>query len=112
MFEALGRHHVKNIAEPITVYRVLTNGTQSRPFVVKWLYAIRRHRATTVDHFLVALSSVVQNRFCVGQPPGRPTEHRDQKTSSRMSMMTPVAAATSRTSVPTTTHWQPGRGGN
>ncbi|MGH6931458.1 MAG: adenylate/guanylate cyclase domain-containing protein, partial [Dongiaceae bacterium] len=33
-FESRGEHHVKNIAEPVSVYRVLFNGTAARP---RWL---------------------------------------------------------------------------
>src|SRR5215468_11654218 len=36
-FESLGEHRVKNIAEPVAVYRVLCNGAVARPPVVRWL---------------------------------------------------------------------------
>ncbi len=47
-FEPLGQHHVKNIAEPVVVYRVLTEGTMARPRVVIWLANLRRRPRTLV----------------------------------------------------------------
>jgi TolB-like protein len=43
-FEALGEHRVKNITEPVTIYRVLADATAARPPLLQWLSAARRHR--------------------------------------------------------------------
>jgi TolB-like protein/class 3 adenylate cyclase/Tfp pilus assembly protein PilF len=43
-FEALGEYRVKNIAEPITVYRVLAGSMAASPLPLRWLAAARRHR--------------------------------------------------------------------
>ena len=45
-FEDLGEHRVKNVAEPVTVFRVLTDGVATRPRAVVWLINLgRRPRA-------------------------------------------------------------------
>jgi TolB-like protein/class 3 adenylate cyclase/Flp pilus assembly protein TadD len=41
-FESLGSHHVKNIAEPVAVYRALTDGMAARRRAVVWLTNLRR----------------------------------------------------------------------
>src|SRR6266404_3793600 len=43
-FEDLGEHRVKNIVEPLTVYRVLTDSTAARSRVLPWLVEARRKR--------------------------------------------------------------------
>ena len=43
-FEDLGEHRVKNVVEPLTVYRVLTDSTAARSRVLPWLVAARRQR--------------------------------------------------------------------
>jgi TolB-like protein len=47
-FQPMGEHKVKNIAEPVTVYRVVPGPgtTQARPAAIAW--ALRRHRPTTI----------------------------------------------------------------
>src|SRR5262245_24657639 len=36
-FEPLGERHVKNIAEPVAIYRVLFDGTTARPWLQIWV---------------------------------------------------------------------------
>jgi TolB-like protein/class 3 adenylate cyclase len=43
-FEDLGEHRVKNIVEPLTVYRVLTDSMVPRSRVLTWLVVVRRQR--------------------------------------------------------------------
>ncbi|MGE0116454.1 MAG: adenylate/guanylate cyclase domain-containing protein [Dongiaceae bacterium] len=43
-FEPLGNHQVKNIAEPVAIYRVLTDGAAATSALVRWLHAVQRHR--------------------------------------------------------------------
>jgi adenylate cyclase len=54
-FESLGKHRVKNIAEPVTVYRVLIDGRAATPRLLRSLHAIQRHRiaAAVLAVFLV-----------------------------------------------------------
>ncbi|MET1026768.1 MAG: tetratricopeptide repeat protein [Dongiaceae bacterium] len=56
-FESIGQHHVKNIAEPLSVYRVLAQGASARPLAIRWLFAIRRHGAVAIT--LVAMLMIV-----------------------------------------------------
>jgi class 3 adenylate cyclase/TolB-like protein/cytochrome c-type biogenesis protein CcmH/NrfG len=35
-FESLGEHRVKNIAEPVSMYRVVLDGTAARPRLIRW----------------------------------------------------------------------------
>jgi TolB-like protein/class 3 adenylate cyclase len=42
-FESLGEHRVKNIAEPVAVYRVLVDGAAAQPRIRIWLRWARRH---------------------------------------------------------------------
>jgi class 3 adenylate cyclase/TolB-like protein len=44
-FESLGDHQVKNIAEPVAVYRALTDSMAARSRVVLWLAKLRRRRS-------------------------------------------------------------------
>jgi adenylate cyclase len=41
-FESLGAHRVMNIAEPVSVYRVLVYGTGRRSRLLSWLAGLRR----------------------------------------------------------------------
>jgi adenylate cyclase len=41
-FESLGAHRVMNIAEPVSVYRVLVYGTGRRSRFLRWLASLRR----------------------------------------------------------------------
>jgi len=43
-FEFLGEHHVKNIAEPVAVYRVAIDGASMRPRPLRWLAQMRGRR--------------------------------------------------------------------
>ncbi len=47
-FEDLGEHRLKNIVEPLTVYRVLTDSMGARPRVFTWLIMVRRQRLALV----------------------------------------------------------------
>jgi adenylate cyclase len=43
-FEDLGEHRVKNIIEPLTIYRLLTDSTAKRSRDRTWLVALRRQK--------------------------------------------------------------------
>jgi TolB-like protein/class 3 adenylate cyclase len=43
-FEDLGEHRVKNIVEPLTIYRLLTDSTAKRSRVRTWLVVLRRQK--------------------------------------------------------------------
>jgi len=44
-FESLGHHPIGDIADPVSIYRVLLGGTRRRPRIVRWLQSIRHHKA-------------------------------------------------------------------
>jgi adenylate cyclase len=44
-FESLGQHHVRTIADPVSIYRVLLDGTTRRPRILRWLHLIRHNAA-------------------------------------------------------------------
>jgi adenylate cyclase len=44
-FESLGQHHLKDIADPVSIYRVLLDGTTWRPRILRWLHLIRHSKA-------------------------------------------------------------------
>ena len=44
-FESLGHHEIGDIADPVSIYRVLLGGTRRRPRIVRWLQAIRHYKA-------------------------------------------------------------------
>jgi class 3 adenylate cyclase/TolB-like protein len=55
-FESLGEHPVKNIAAPVSVYRVLLDDAPRRPRIKLWLAtAVRRHRTTAMTAALLAI---------------------------------------------------------
>ena len=56
-FESLGQHQVKNIAEPVSVYRVLIEGTAATPRLVRWLHAMRRHRWTAAALAVILMAA-------------------------------------------------------
>jgi TolB-like protein/class 3 adenylate cyclase/tetratricopeptide (TPR) repeat protein len=61
-FEGLGQLRVKNITEPLTVYRVLADSTAARPRVLTWLIMIQHQRLAVVAlaiPLLCALGAVV-----------------------------------------------------
>jgi len=43
-FESLGQQRVKNIADPVSVYRVRLDGTTRRPRILRWLHWIRHSK--------------------------------------------------------------------
>jgi adenylate cyclase len=52
-FESLGAHRVKNIAEPVVVYRVLTDGMAKGSRVRRWLKSPQRQRLAMLVLLLV-----------------------------------------------------------
>jgi adenylate cyclase len=44
-FEWLGHRPIGDIADPVSIYRVLLGGTRRRPRIVRWLQSIRHHKA-------------------------------------------------------------------
>jgi TolB-like protein len=47
-FEPRGMQRVKNIAEPVAIYRVLLDGAVQSPRLVRWLRAVRSRPAVTI----------------------------------------------------------------
>ncbi len=43
-FESLGQHHLKNVAEAVSVYRVLLGGAARIPRILRWLHRMRRKK--------------------------------------------------------------------
>ena len=41
-FESLGHHQIRDIADPVSLYRVLLGGTRRRPRILRWLQRARR----------------------------------------------------------------------
>ena len=41
-FELLGHRQMKDIADPVSIYRVLLGGTRRRPRILRWLQRVRR----------------------------------------------------------------------
>ncbi len=80
-FEPLGKHRVKNITEPVSVYRVLIDGAARRPRTLLWLATLRRQRAViAVLAFVLPITVValVWNNYlrepaCALQLPDRPS---------------------------------------
>jgi adenylate cyclase len=73
--EPMGEHQVKNIAAPVSVYRVLTNGAVARPRAVRWLRGLRRNRviaAAMTVVFLVIGGVVGWHLYQQGRPPPMP----------------------------------------
>ncbi len=54
-FESLGEYRVKNIVEPVSVYRVLLDGTGARSLVLVWVARLRRQRPAIPALALVLL---------------------------------------------------------
>jgi class 3 adenylate cyclase/TolB-like protein len=48
VLEPMGEHQVKNIAAPVSVYRVLVDGAARRPRVIRWLAMAARQRRRTM----------------------------------------------------------------
>jgi adenylate cyclase len=44
-FESLGHHQIRDIADPVSLYRVLLGGTRRRPRILRWLHLIRHNKA-------------------------------------------------------------------
>ena len=54
--EDLGYNRVKNITEPVCVYRVLARGAVPRPRLVRWLHWLKRHRSIAAAILAILLS--------------------------------------------------------
>jgi adenylate cyclase len=54
-FESIGEHHVKNIAMPVSIYRVLVDGAGKRPWWLRWRWAVRQHRRVLAGAAIVLL---------------------------------------------------------
>jgi TolB-like protein/class 3 adenylate cyclase len=57
-FEALGEHQVKNIAERVTVYRVLVDGAAARPRVLLWAANLLRQRRAAIGISILLLVGI------------------------------------------------------
>ncbi len=55
-FEPRGEERLKNIAEPVAVYRVLADSTAARPPPLKWLAAVGRHQLPAAALTILLLS--------------------------------------------------------
>ncbi|MCI0429087.1 MAG: tetratricopeptide repeat protein [Rhodospirillales bacterium] len=78
-FESLGDHHVKNIAEPVSVYRVLADSMAKRQRPFSWPARMRERR-----HVMVALALMLpiivgalvwnlRDQACALAPPDKPS---------------------------------------
>ena len=80
-FDSLGEHRVKNIAEPVTVYRVALNGAAARPRRLKWLALMPGRRSVIAAIALVlpiAVGALAWNSYwrdpaCALQLPDKPS---------------------------------------
>jgi TolB-like protein/class 3 adenylate cyclase len=75
-FESLGHHHVKNIADPVSAFRVLADGAAATPRLVRWLRAIRRHRvaaAALAALLVIAGGAATRLHFYPATPPANGT---------------------------------------
>jgi class 3 adenylate cyclase len=61
VLEPMGEHQVKNIAAPVSVYRVLGGSAARRPPIVRWLAVAARHRRrmAALAAMLVAVAGLV-----------------------------------------------------
>jgi TolB-like protein/class 3 adenylate cyclase len=72
-FEDLGEHRVKNIVEPLTIYRLLTDSTAKRSRVRTWLVALRRQKLSVGvvgGLLLIGLGAAVWYELPHGTPGG------------------------------------------
>ncbi len=70
--EPMGEHQVKNIATPVSVYRVLLPGTARRPLHRRWAAALGRHRrlaAAAVLLLLIAAGALAAWPLLDAKPP-------------------------------------------
>ena len=70
--EPMGEHQVKNIATPVSVYRVLLPGAARRPLHRRWAAALGRHRrlaAAAVLLLLVAAGALAAWPLLDARPP-------------------------------------------
>src|SRR5215469_5183629 len=72
-FEDLGVHRVKNIAQGVPVYRVLTDSMRARPLPLRWLMRLRRRRvalsAAAVLLLLAGAAAAIWYGLEQGPPP-------------------------------------------
>ncbi len=73
-FESLGPHHVKNIAEPVSVYRALIDGTRARSRVRVQLTNLWQQRTTRITLLLFLLLLLAAGGLAGWYFYGRPTE--------------------------------------
>jgi TolB-like protein/class 3 adenylate cyclase len=73
-FESLGPHHVKNITEPVVVYRVLADGLAARPRVLMLLRQARQRvvRFGALAVVLLIAGGALAWRFYFQEPAGLP----------------------------------------
>ena len=80
-FKSQGEHHLKNIAEPVSVYRVLFDGAAARPRPLIWLATLRRQRLVIAALALILLigagtfawNSYLREPACALQLPDKPS---------------------------------------
>jgi TolB-like protein/class 3 adenylate cyclase/cytochrome c-type biogenesis protein CcmH/NrfG len=73
-FDSLGEHRVKNIAEPVSIHRVLFDGTAAQPRLLLWLAHLRRRRTVVAALTLVlpiTVGALVWNSY-LRRPPCAP----------------------------------------
>jgi TolB-like protein/class 3 adenylate cyclase len=72
VLEPMGEHHVKNIAAPVSVYRILVEGATRRPRVLQWLAIVARQRrrtaAVAAAVFVVAIGALAAWHWQVRTP--------------------------------------------
>jgi adenylate cyclase len=72
-FEPLGAHRVKNVAEPVVVYRVLIGGAASTRRLIRWFRAIWRRKSsvTALVAGLIIGAGCVAAWWIIELPPTR-----------------------------------------
>jgi class 3 adenylate cyclase/TolB-like protein len=75
-FESLGNHHVKNLVEPIAVYRAVTGATPARSRIVLWLPQVRRRWQPSMAVGLLVLLIAGGALWLLYPDKGPPTEPR------------------------------------
>jgi TolB-like protein len=67
--EPMGEHQVKNIAQPVAVYRVLVDGMARRPRLLLWLAAMRGYRRAVAVILVIAAGGLAGWYWLGGTPP-------------------------------------------
>jgi TolB-like protein/class 3 adenylate cyclase/Flp pilus assembly protein TadD len=70
-FEALGEYRVKNISEPVVIYRVLPEAATARPRIILWLAQLGRRRLAVATLGAVVILGAIGTVAWQGLRPGQ-----------------------------------------